>query len=100
MDIKIVDFGLSATHRVLDSQLDEKIGTLIYMAPEQASYQIYAKRIDIWAVGIIMYELMSNGEHPLYDKDSDTYYSYLMKLRAIKDAPAQFKWTFNNKWGQ
>ena len=34
-DIKIVDFGLSAIHKVLSfQQLDDKIGTLIYMAPE------------------------------------------------------------------
>ena len=40
LDIKIVDFGLSAgMHKVMNfDQLDEKIGTLIYMAPEQASY--------------------------------------------------------------
>lgn len=35
LDIKIVDFGLSATHKVLNfEQIDEKIGTLVYMAPE------------------------------------------------------------------
>ena len=35
LEVKIVDFGLSASHKVLNfSQLDEKIGTLIYMAPE------------------------------------------------------------------
>lgn len=34
-DIKIVDFGLSAFHRVLSfQQINDKIGTLIYMAPE------------------------------------------------------------------
>lgn len=37
-DVKIVDFGLSASHKVFNTErLDEKIGTLIYMAPEQAS---------------------------------------------------------------
>lgn len=35
LDIRIVDFGLSAMHKVLNfEQIDEKIGTLIYMAPE------------------------------------------------------------------
>ena len=35
LDIKIVDFGLSAVHKVLSpDQNDEKVGTLIYMAPE------------------------------------------------------------------
>lgn len=35
LDIKIVDFGLSAMHKVLNfDQIDDKYGTLIYMAPE------------------------------------------------------------------
>ena len=35
LEIKIVDFGLSAMHKVFNfDQHDEKIGTLIYMAPE------------------------------------------------------------------
>ena len=56
LDLKIVDFGLSASHKVLNfDQIDEKMGTLIYMAPELASYQSYTKRVDIWACGIIMY---------------------------------------------
>eukprot|EP00347_Sterkiella_histriomuscorum_P018930 403343621 len=104
LDIKIVDFGLSAMHKVLNfEQIDEKIGTLVYMAPEQASYQSYAKvsisiyhalqRIDIWAVGIIMYQLMNQGQHPLYNKGM-SYYDYLMKLRTINDRSQQLTWSF------
>eukprot|EP00347_Sterkiella_histriomuscorum_P011634 403371699 len=94
LDIKIVDFGLSAMHKVLNfEQIDEKIGTLVYMAPEQASYQSYAKRIDIWAVGIIMYQLMNQGQHPLYNKGM-SYYDYLMKLRTINDRSQQLTWNF------
>lgn len=48
-DIKIVDFGLSVQHKggpiSLHQQIDDKVGTLIYMAPEQASYQSYSKVI-------------------------------------------------------
>lgn len=42
LDLKIVDFGLSIEHKGgsvnLHQQIDDKVGTLIYMAPEQASY--------------------------------------------------------------
>mmetsp|Transcript_33666 Transcript_33666/g.32695 ORF Transcript_33666/g.32695 Transcript_33666/m.32695 type:complete len:98 (+) Transcript_33666:500-793(+) len=35
LEVKIVDFGLSAMHKIMSfDQIDEKIGTLIYMAPE------------------------------------------------------------------
>lgn len=47
LDVKIVDFGLSVKHKggpiSLNNQLDDKVGTLIYMAPEQASYKSYSK---------------------------------------------------------
>ena len=37
-NVKIVDFGLSASYKVFKCEkIEEKIGTLIYMAPEQIS---------------------------------------------------------------
>ena len=44
----------------------ERAGTFKYMAPEQASLgKIYGKKIDMWACGIIMYKLLSCGDHPI-----------------------------------
>jgi hypothetical protein len=37
----------------------------------------------MWPIGIIMYQLLSQGQHPLYKKGEDTYYDYLNKLRSI-----------------
>jgi len=37
-DLKVIDFGLSAKSSILTS-LEDKCGTLIYMAPEQAFKQ-------------------------------------------------------------
>ena len=55
-NVKIVDFGLSAVFFLERSKNDNlKAGTLVYMAPEQATKQSYSKKIDIWACGIIMY---------------------------------------------
>lgn len=37
IETKLIDFGLSTQHKVLSfDEIDERIGTLIYMAPEQA----------------------------------------------------------------
>lgn len=44
---------------------EEKIGTVLYMAPEQISCQSYNKKIDIYSVGLTLYNMFL-GYHPLY----------------------------------
>ncbi|HRI62804.1 MAG TPA: protein kinase [Polyangium sp.] len=53
-------------------------GTMPYMSPEQWLGAVLDGRTDIWAVGIIMYELVS-GEHPLEPVT-------LMQLAKVVDA--------------
>lgn len=56
---KIADFGLSAEvhSNVFHGQdnINEVMGTILFMAPEQATGQRYGKRIDMWALGIIVF---------------------------------------------
>lgn len=56
---KITDFGLSAeVHANVfngSSNISEVMGTILFMAPEQATGKRYGKRIDMWALGIIMF---------------------------------------------
>ena len=86
--IKIVDFGLSTVFKTsLLHNVAEKVGTLLYMAPEQSSYQNYGKKIDVWPIGIIMYILLA-GEHPFYQL-GDTEETFLERLRKPQ------KWNFD-----
>jgi calcium-dependent protein kinase len=53
--IKIIDFGLSALFKNNpESAIDDKIGTLIYMAPEQLSNHAYGK------VEILYHDFLEN----------------------------------------
>src|SRR3990167_7077948 len=56
------DFGIA---KVLDSPKElakTSIGTPYYMAPELFNYKPYSYKVDIWALGCIMYEIM-NQKH-------------------------------------
>ncbi len=57
--VKIIDFGMSK--RVDGShlpQLDENIaGTVAYMAPEMVNSSRYDARIDVWSLGVLVFEM-------------------------------------------
>ena len=58
----IMDFGLALTrgaHRVTYSNLSATMGTPDYMAPEQIDGQRGDARTDIYALGTILYEMLS-----------------------------------------
>ena len=70
--LKIVDFGVAAAHREGDTQLTKTgyvIGSPKYMAPEQILGKKVDERADIYACGVIMYEMVtgvppySRGDH-------------------------------------
>jgi serine/threonine-protein kinase len=61
-DVKIVDFGLASMEQRMGSRLTKSgilIGTPEYMAPEQISGAEVDHRADIYALGILMYEMFT-----------------------------------------
>ena len=80
--VKVLDFGLakaldpealdatlsnSPTRSIAATQRGIILGTAAYMAPEQARGRAVDKRADIWAFGVILYEMLTgsrlfNGE--------------------------------------
>jgi WD40 repeat protein len=60
--VKVLDFGIA---RHGDSMAPRgRAGTLPYMAPEQWLGDKIDARTDLWAVGVLLYELLA-GAHPL-----------------------------------
>ena len=48
----------------------ENVGTIMYQAPEQMDdTHSYGKAADLWTVGMIIYEMISKGGHPILGED-------------------------------
>jgi len=79
--VKVLDFGLakvtsqsaedaanSPTISLAMTQAGMILGTAAYMAPEQARGKPVDKRADIWAFGVVFYELLT-GRRPFQGED-------------------------------
>jgi len=62
--VKIVDFGLAKLlDEVSHTKTGATLGTVAYMSPEQAKGSDVDGRTDIWALGVVLYEMLT-GERP------------------------------------
>jgi len=86
--VKVLDFGLSKlVDRRMGSSLVTQpgrlLGTPLYMAPEQVAGEEADERSDVYAAGLIQYEMLA-GERPFKEKDS----THLFLSRPVAEAPS------------
>jgi serine/threonine-protein kinase len=61
---KIMDFGLAKqAGRTVITKEGMTLGTVAYMSPEQARGEDVDHRTDIWAFGVVLYDMIT-GQHP------------------------------------
>lgn len=57
--VKVVDFGIARLGPTSNTQTGMLLGTLAYMSPELVRGQHADARSDIWAMGVLLYELIT-----------------------------------------
>jgi serine/threonine-protein kinase len=75
---QVVDFGIAhARQRVHHTEAGQVKGTFPYMAPEQMTAAIVDRRVDVWALGAVLWELLTLRRLFLRDTDVNTMYAVL-----------------------
>lgn len=88
-EIKITDFGIAkATGTLTETVANEIKGNFGYMPPEQASGQPLDPRCDVYAAGMVLYELAT-----LKNPFADT--NLLAVIQKIKEMPVPAPSSFN-----
>jgi serine/threonine protein kinase len=83
-EVKLVDFGIAkAASQSSETRAGILKGKLSYMAPEQAWGRPVDRRADIFAIGIVLYEVLTG--HKLFKGDND--FNTLERVREAKVEP-------------
>lgn len=85
--VKITDFGLAKLKNEAQiTRVGSTVGTAAYMAPEQARGDAVDVRADIWALGVVLYEMLT-GERPFNgQREAAVMYSVLHQEPAMPEA--------------
>ncbi len=72
VQVKVLDFGVARVLKKRKMKVTEThipfVGTPHYMAPEQVASSQYDVRTDLYAIGVMLYELLS-GHYPFDDEN-------------------------------
>lgn len=94
--VKVLDFGLARLRPAMESDSEAAtlaqqttpgtiMGTIAYMSPEQARGETVGHPSDVFALGIVLYEL-ATGRHPF---KAETLLGYLHAITLQTPAPPQ-----------
>lgn len=82
-EVKLGDFGVaSSTHVDIGPELGTTAGKLSYLSPEQTRGEPLSPASDLWAVGVMLHEVVV-GYHP-FQKDGASDQQIMASIRAPK----------------
>jgi CRP-like cAMP-binding protein len=85
LQAKITDFGVAVVPHLQIGQAAEHAGSPLYMAPEQVREEPATKSSDLFALGVVAYELLT-GKHPFDGGNIDA-----IQHRILNSAPEPIK---------
>jgi len=91
--VKVLDFGLAKASETSVEQTHAWmiIGTAGYMSPEQARGQSVDKRADIWAFGVVLYEMVAGQRLFSRATTADSIQAVLSEEADLTQAPQKVR---------
>jgi Tol biopolymer transport system component len=100
--VKVLDFGLAKAGETQEvtpdsptmmpgTQIGMILGTAGYMSPEQARGKVVDKRADIWAFGVVLYEMVTSKRLFEGETVSDTLAAVLKEEPDLTLAPEKIR---------
>jgi serine/threonine-protein kinase len=83
---KLLDFGISKTigdETLSLTKTGMVVGTPFYLAPEQARGEDVDQRIDVWAMGVLLYEMLT-GVTPFH---AENYNKLIVRILTTRPEP-------------
>ncbi|MEE1765400.1 Stk1 family PASTA domain-containing Ser/Thr kinase [Streptomyces sp. SP18BB07] len=75
--VKVADFGLVRAVDTVTSTTGSVLGTVAYLAPEQLEHGTTDTRVDVYACGVMLYEMLTGGKPHAGDSPAQVLYHAL-----------------------
>ncbi|MGW0707780.1 Stk1 family PASTA domain-containing Ser/Thr kinase [Streptomyces sp. NPDC002643] len=75
--VKVADFGLVRAVDSVTSTTGTVLGTVSYLAPEQLEHGTTDTRVDVYACGVMLYEMLTGGKPHAGDTPAQVLYQAL-----------------------
>lgn len=89
--VKLIDFGIAKSRgRLHETRAGSLKGKVPYMAPEQVRAGVLDRRTDVYALGVVLYELITGRRPYVVERDAEPKgeFSLMMAIVGHKLAPA------------
>jgi serine/threonine-protein kinase len=87
--VKLIDFGIAKTEGLQMTRAGFVLGTPFYMAPEQVTGENITEQVDVYAFGVLLFELLTGKKPVQADAVERIFYSILnepLKMEPLHEA--------------